>query len=242
MITYHVPNIAVAVITKANKVHWSDFKVLIIEDDDLYFEGLQRHFKRSGAHVFHAMSLKAAMIALQDHEFDLIVIDLGLPDFGSKKEDDLTRILVLDTLIDNSPSSEHVVITGRFSNIEAEECRKRGAKGYLAKSRLNGPTLASLFDRMSSSDFILHSGNIVMSNITTDNPDLTLAEEECLRWVEQRPSGMKRNELFVLMARHFGLKTPSIAEQKYKRARRKVITSNQLKNVDSNKSSRARDE
>jgi ActR/RegA family two-component response regulator len=198
-------------------------KVLIVEDDDLYFEALQRHFKRRGSHVFHAMSLKAATNALADNSFDMVVIDPGMPDFGCNKEDASARMLVLDTIIGNSPRAVHVVITGRFTSAEADESRKRGARGYLAKSRLNAPMLASLFDQIAHSEFVVHSGNIVAGKVSEDNPNLSLSEEECLRWVEQRPAGMKRNELFDLMARHFGFKNPTIAEQKYKRARQKVI-------------------
>ena len=217
-------------------------KILIIEDDDFYFESLQRHFKRLGAHVFHAMSLQAANVALDEIEndarqpfFDLIVVDLGLPDFGSKKEDDATRLMILDRIISRSSSSVHLVITGRFSNREAEQCRLIGAKGYLGKSRLNGPTLASLLDQMASSDFIIHSGKDVANTVTIGNPVLSLSEEECLQWVEQRPAFMKRKDCFSLMARHFGFKSPDIAEQKYKRARSKVISANQRQSCASDK-------
>lgn len=204
-------------------------KVLIIEDDDFYYESLQRHFKRLRAHVFHAMSLNIALVAIADHDFDLVVVDLGLPDFGSKKEDSSTRLNVLETIINNSPSSLHLVITGRFSASEAEECHSLGAVGYLSKSRLNAPTLASMLERLASEDFIIHSGQEVATNLTEGNPVLSVSEEECLQWVEQRPRNMKRKDLFELMARHFGWKSPLVAEQKYKRARSKVIANAQIK-------------
>lgn len=204
-------------------------KVLIIEDDDFYYESLQRHFKRLRAHVFHAMTLNIALEAIQYHDFDLIVADLGLPDFGSKKEDSGTRLIVLETIINSSPSSLHLVITGRFSLREAEECHSLGAIGYLSKSRLNAPTLATMLERLASEDFIIHSGHEVATTLTEGNPVLSVSEEECLQWVEQRPRNMKRKDLFELMARHFGWKGPVVAEQKYKRARSKVIANAQIK-------------
>jgi DNA-binding NarL/FixJ family response regulator len=198
-------------------------KILIVEDDDFYFDSLQRHFKRLNATVFHAMSLHAATNALVDNDFDLIVIDLGLPDFGQLKEEEASRMTVLNTIISNSPSSIHIVITGRFSQSEAEECKKAGAKGYFSKSRLNAPTLATLLSQLMNSDFVIHSGDQIENEINVAFSNLSDSEEESLQWVRQRPNSMKRRELFELMARHFGFKNAEMAEQKYKRARSKEL-------------------
>lgn len=206
-------------------------KVLIIEDDDFYFDSLRRHFKISGNQVFQALSYSAAISALQDNSFELIIIDPGMPDFGTLKEDDNTRMMIIKTIVHSSPSSLHLVITGRFSAREAEACRKMGTNGYLSKSRLNAPMLANILDQMCNSDFVTHTGDEIFSNVIVTDPDLTIAEEECLQWVQQRPNFMKRKDLFVLMAKHFGFKSPDIAEQKYKRARSKVLAKIHLSKI-----------
>lgn len=206
-------------------------KVLIIEDDDFYFDSLRRHFKKAGNQVFNTLSYSSATSALHNHLFELIIIDPGMPDFGALKEDDNTRMMIIKTIIHCSPSSLHLVITGRFSAREAETCRKMGVKGYLSKSRLNAPTLANIIDQMSNSDFVTHTGDEIFSNVIVTNPDLTIAEEECLLWVQQRPNFMKRKDLFALMAKHFGFKSPDIAEQKYKRARSKVLAKNHTSKI-----------
>ncbi len=198
-------------------------KTLIIEDDDFYFESLRRHFKMSSQQVFHANCYQAALNAIDDNKFDLIVIDPGLPDFGELKENDKTRYSILNSVISKTPSAMHIVITGRFSTKEAELCKQLGAKGYFNKSRLNAPTLAALLAQMSQTDFILHTGDNLTATVIRGNPDLSYAEEECLQWVEQRPQNMKRKDLFSLMAQHFNFKNPEVAEQKYKRARSKVL-------------------
>ncbi len=197
-------------------------KILIIEDDDFYFEALQQNFRRLGAHIFHAMSLTAALTALNEHVFELIVVDLGLPDFGAKKEDAASRLSVLRTVISASLSSIHLVITGRYSVEEAKKCKQIGAKGYFSKSQLNGPLLARLLDEMRFSEFVVHSGDSISTLVTDCIPTLTSGEEECIRWVEKRPSDMKKKDMFEYIADKFDLNGPHIVEQKYKRARKKV--------------------
>jgi len=206
-------------------MHLKMSSVLIIEDDYFYADSLKRHFRTSGWQVITAETFQAALAAIEADVFDLIIIDPGLPDYGVEMESRNVRLAIVDTIISTTPKAVHLVITGRFSSDEAEICRSFGAKGYLGKNRLNAPTLASILELMTRSEFVLHRGNETISNASPGyhHPFLSLSEDECLQWVEDRPKGMKRNELFVLMAKHFKMKSPEMAEQKYKRARSKVI-------------------
>jgi ActR/RegA family two-component response regulator len=200
-------------------------KVLIIEDDYFYADSLKRHFKTAGQHVATAETFHAAQMAIEADEFDLIIIDPGLPDYGSEMESRDVRLKIIESIINSTPAAVHLVITGRYSTDEAETCRNLGAKGYLGKNRLNAPTLASILELMTRSEFVVHRGSETISDAFPGYyyPFLSLSEEECLQWVEDRPKGMKRNELFVLMAKHFKMKSAEMAEQKYKRARSKVL-------------------
>lgn len=199
--------------------------ILIIEDDDLYFEGLHRHFKMRCKYICHAANLEAAADILRQRHFDLIVVDLGLPDYGTRREDESTRTAVLERVISCSRHSSHLVVTGRFSWEEAARCRKAGALGYLSKGRLNAPTLANLLEQLPYVDFLIHSGSDAAptSSSAVSHPVLSLSEEECIQWVERRPPTMKRVELFALMARHYGFASAASAEKKFKRARSKLL-------------------
>jgi DNA-binding response OmpR family regulator len=55
-------------------------KVLVIEDDIDIASGIGRALQHEGFCVTQVRSLKAARQALQDHVFDLFLLDLGLPD------------------------------------------------------------------------------------------------------------------------------------------------------------------
>ncbi|WP_408914465.1 response regulator [Brucella pseudogrignonensis] len=205
--------------------HYSeDSSILIIEDDDLYCDGLSRHFEKLCGHVFHAASLGAALKACRDSNFSLVSIDLGLPDFGDSYESTSVRMRILESVVHATPSAQHIVITGRFSLAEAERCRSVGVKGYFSKRYLSAPVLAALLERMATGEFVIHIGNECATNATpVAYPFLNSSDEECLKWVECRPVNMKRVELFGLMARHFNFKSSAIAEQKYKRARKKLL-------------------
>ena len=202
-------------------------KILIIEDDDFYKDALVEHFKTAfkGYVVLSAATFEITKVALKDHSFALIVIDPGLPDFGGTAESEDVRLNVVEHIINASPTAIHIVITGRFSSKEAEKCRRLGARAYLGKFGLNAPTLADVKDKLPTTDFLLHRGTMTSSVGKPDvhYPELTAVEEQCLNWVASRPVGMKRKELFDLMAKHFHMKGPEIAEQKYKRARSKFI-------------------
>jgi DNA-binding NarL/FixJ family response regulator len=202
-------------------------KILIIEDDDFYKEALVEHFKTAfkGYVVLSTATFEITKLALQDHSFAVIVIDPGMPDFGSVAESDEMRLNVIEYIINASPKAIHIVITGRFNSQEAEECRLLGAKAYLGKLGLNAPALANVKDKLPTTDFFLHRGTMTPSagKPEVHYPELTATEEQCLKWVAERPAGMKRKELFDLMAKHFHMKGPEIAEQKYKRARSKFI-------------------
>lgn len=201
-------------------------KVLIIEDDDLYFEGLYRLFKLQADNVFHAQCLSAAIEVLEIQHFDLIVADLGLPDFGNAREEPATRIQIFKTIQSYAKAAGVMVITGRYSDEEAQYYRNEGALGYFSKAQLNSPALVNLLERLGKNEgFVQFSGAETIAKAKeVACPALSLSEEECVRWVEGRPSEMKKVEVFSLMARHFNLKNPQMAERKYKRARSKVLS------------------
>ncbi|MDO5026845.1 MAG: response regulator transcription factor [Tissierellia bacterium] len=55
-------------------------KILIIEDDRSISEGLKFYFKNKGLNVSSCASIYEAKRLLMDGSFDLIIMDLGLPD------------------------------------------------------------------------------------------------------------------------------------------------------------------
>jgi len=55
-------------------------RLLVVEDDALLAEGLTSVLTRAGHVVEHATTGRHADILLVDQDFDLVVLDVGLPD------------------------------------------------------------------------------------------------------------------------------------------------------------------
>jgi two-component system, OmpR family, response regulator len=100
-------------------------RVLVIEDDTLLAEGLARMLGRAGHSVQSAMTGIHADLLLLSEEFDLVVLDVGLPDIDGFE--------VLKRLRERRSSINVLVLTAR----DAVEDRVRGldlgADDYLTK-------------------------------------------------------------------------------------------------------------
>jgi two-component system OmpR family response regulator len=100
-------------------------RLLVVEDDALLAEGLIDVLTRAGHAVEHATTGKGADRLLTDKEFDLVVLDVGLPDIDGFE--------VLRRLRARRASTSVLVLTAR----DAVEDRVRGldlgAEDYLTK-------------------------------------------------------------------------------------------------------------
>lgn len=84
-------------------------KILIVEDDPQIAKSLNINLKLSGNSVAMAPSLSAARKELSDSEFDLICLDIGLPDGSGldfcqelRERGEKTPILFLSALVDEA--------------------------------------------------------------------------------------------------------------------------------------------
>lgn len=67
-------------LAECNNLEWKAMNVLVIEDDMLLATGLRRALTRSGYVATHASTGSQALNALRTIDFDLVILDLGLPD------------------------------------------------------------------------------------------------------------------------------------------------------------------
>jgi DNA-binding response OmpR family regulator len=100
-------------------------RILVVEDDALLAQGLTSVLTRAGHGVNHATTGRHADLMLRDEEFDLVVLDVGLPDIDGFE--------VLRRLRRRHSSTNVLVLTAR----DAVEDRVRGldlgADDYLTK-------------------------------------------------------------------------------------------------------------
>ncbi|MBI5687450.1 MAG: response regulator [Verrucomicrobia bacterium] len=111
-------------------------KLLLVEDNTRDARLLREMLKQTTAAAFqleHAARLDAAIERLRQETFDLVLLDLGLPD--SQGMETLTRMQQA------SRSLPIVVLTGLDDQKFALEAMRAGAQDYLVKGRFDGELL-----------------------------------------------------------------------------------------------------
>src|SRR6266571_8246450 len=100
-------------------------KVIVLEDDAIVRKNLEQCLRRRRYDVASASTIAAAQEYLEKDNFDIIFLDVRLPD------GDGTDLL---KAIQSRPQKPLAVITTGFGSVEsAVECMKNGAFDYLIK-------------------------------------------------------------------------------------------------------------
>ncbi len=100
-------------------------RILVVEDDALLADGLTSVLRRSGHSVEHAATGRHADLALRDAEFDLVVLDVGLPDIDGFE--------VLRRLRKRHATTNVLVLTARDAVEDRVHGLDLGADDYLTK-------------------------------------------------------------------------------------------------------------
>ena len=104
-------------------VHTPD--ILIVDDEPAIRDLLCEQLRSQGYTITTSSDGHSAMAELEQRQYDLVLLDIGLPDVDGFE--------VLQHLERHAPSTEVVVITGKASIESAVEALRRGAYSYLRK-------------------------------------------------------------------------------------------------------------
>lgn len=99
--------------------------ILVVEDDPLLAKGLVAALQQAGYAVLHAPTGGAAQSALATHDFELVILDLGLPD--------IEGIEVLRGLRRNGSSIPVLILTARDGVEQQVVALDTGADDYMEK-------------------------------------------------------------------------------------------------------------
>ncbi len=99
--------------------------VLLIEDNAATRFGFVRYFAKDGYDVCEASNLAEAAIAMTTRRFDIVILDINLPDGNG--------IDFIETVKANDPFIPIIIITGEGDIPLAVEAMKRGADNFLTK-------------------------------------------------------------------------------------------------------------
>src|SRR5689334_16966990 len=100
-------------------------RILVVEDDSLLAESLIRALQQQGYGVGHARRGHAADALLRDHRYDLLLLDIGLPDVDGFE--------VLRRLRARADPTPVLVVTAREEVDERVHGLDLGADDYLTK-------------------------------------------------------------------------------------------------------------
>ena len=99
--------------------------ILVVDDDAFMRELLQESLTEAGFNVDVAESGKEALHHISVHEYHVALIDLSL--------EDMSGLEVVDTIIDGSPDTRIMIMTGYPSIQTAIDALRRGAQDYIIK-------------------------------------------------------------------------------------------------------------
>lgn len=121
-------------------------KILLVEDDSMIVEIYRRRLVASGFDVSVATAGKAALDTLRTDHFDLVLLDIVLPEMGGLE--------ILERLRDPKEGYDPKLPIFMFSNVGESEDRSRaislGANGFIAKTEFSPSRLAEEIARMFS--------------------------------------------------------------------------------------------
>jgi DNA-binding response OmpR family regulator len=100
-------------------------RLLVIEDDDLIGSAVQKGLTRSGYAVDWIQAGRDAAVAIGTHEYDSVLLDLGLPDICGEA--------LLKSIRLRKPGLSVVVMTARGSVHDRVSLLDIGADDYLVK-------------------------------------------------------------------------------------------------------------
>ncbi|WP_114416359.1 response regulator transcription factor [Marinospirillum perlucidum] len=162
-------------------------RILIIDDDEIFGQVLERAFGKRGYEVAYVQDEHQALAKTQDFEPDYITLDLKLE--GS------SGLNLLPQLVEASPQSKIVVLTGYSSIATAVEAIKLGAVNYLCKPADADEILAAFNKQEGDPDTPLAEQPMSVNRLTWEHIQKVLHEHDGNISATARALGMHRRTL-----------------------------------------------
>lgn len=123
-------------------------RVLHIEDDAHFAELVRRFFRQRGDEYDYADTLKGALLKLSSTPFDLIVLDLKLPDAH--------EMSALEQIRAEFPKIPVLILSGDYDVDVIRKALSRGAQGYATKKPDLNSVMTAALETLWSSDSKIH--------------------------------------------------------------------------------------
>ncbi|MBF0452806.1 MAG: response regulator [Candidatus Magnetomorum sp.] len=99
--------------------------ILIVDDEEKYVEMLARRLELRGLKCAFCFDGRTGIRMLTEHTYDLIILDLRLPDmYGTEVLIEMKKI---------RPDIKVLILTGHGSDLDREQCMSEGAHEFMQK-------------------------------------------------------------------------------------------------------------
>ncbi|MEJ5292189.1 MAG: response regulator [Candidatus Methanosuratincola sp.] len=118
-----------------------EYYVLLVDDDIDLMETMKEILEREGYHVDTSPTAEGALKKLREHYYDVIVIDIMLPDMSGI---DLLRSIEVSRI----PRIRKIILTGHATLENAVQSLNLGADAYLIKPVAPGKLIRTIADQI----------------------------------------------------------------------------------------------
>jgi DNA-binding NtrC family response regulator len=127
-------------------------RILVVDDEPSIAEWLRLVLKGEGYEADTAGDAATAMARLTEHDFEVALVDLVLPDADGMK--------LLETLRGKDPALEVIIMTGHSSIAKAVEATKQGAFHFVAKPFEGGEMLTLVAKALERRRLLAETSNL----------------------------------------------------------------------------------
>ncbi|MCP4197960.1 MAG: response regulator [Proteobacteria bacterium] len=100
-------------------------RVLIVDDEEELVSTLVERLEIRGIHAHGVTTGKEALVCLQDEVFDVVLLDVKMPEIGG--------LVVIREIKERLPDLEVILLTGHGSDEDAQKGLELGAFEYIIK-------------------------------------------------------------------------------------------------------------
>jgi len=176
-------------------------QILVVDDERRIVENISKCLNREGLEVAGAYNGTEAVAMFARHQFDLILLDISMPDMDGYQ--------VMEQILNLYPEALIVMITGYASVESAVKALKKGAWDYikkpfeysdLVKTVKNGLAQKKLLADKKAVSARLEASEKQYKNMVNNSPDLifTLDEPGCVTFINdqcEKLLGIAKNDI-----------------------------------------------
>jgi diguanylate cyclase (GGDEF)-like protein/PAS domain S-box-containing protein len=180
--------------------------ILVVDDEERLRSGLNQLLHLSGYHVSCAADGREAIRLLGGRNFDLVLLDINMPDISGQE--------VLDFMVDRQIDASVVILSGESTFDQATRALRKGVEDFLTKpydpEKLLTTVAGILQKRQRKQDFLLIQQRLQGSEelhrfIVNSAPDLIfmLDEQGCFAFVNDRVESLLGCRVEDILGRHY---------------------------------------